>query len=132
MGLMLSLFLVGLSSPWAMLYPDLRLCNFTRNTVAFQIVGLDARPIECSSWRRLEADMPFQCETVKLFEGPCQNADMDSVRIFFDSDRYGRCIIPFVKVTSPGKIDVLIERQEGEMVSGAFMRLPMSCRWLYH
>lgn len=117
---------------FGMLYPDLRLCNYTRNTVAFQVIGLDTRAIECSAWSRLEADIPFQCETVKLFEGPCQYANMDSVRVIFDSDRYGRCVIPFVKVTSPGKIDIFVDRELGAVVRDTIVRLPMSCRWLYH
>ncbi len=110
------------------------MCNYTHNTVAYQVLALDGNMTECSLWNRLEADMPFQCQTVKLFDGPCQNSTMDSVRVVFDSDRYGRCVIPYVKVTSPGKIDVFVERSELGVSSerGSFVRLPMVCRWLYH
>lgn len=119
----------------AMLFPELRVCNYTRNTVAYQVLAVDQQMSECSPWNRLEADVPYQCQTVKLFDGPCQTSTMDSVRVLFDSDRYGRCVIPFIKVTSPGKIDVFVERAESDtppVLTQRPIRLPMMCRWLYH
>ena len=130
--LLLMVLCIAAQPAVAMIYPDLRVCNYTRNAVAYRIIGLDTRPIECSPWRRLEADLPFQCETVRLFDGPCQTGVMDSVRVVFNSDRYGACVIPFVKVTSPGKIDVFVERQEGVIKDNKAIRLPTNCRWLYH
>ncbi|MBI1861714.1 MAG: hypothetical protein HYR96_12425 [Deltaproteobacteria bacterium] len=130
----IGLITLGLSlmvSPaFGMLYPELRICNYTRTSIGYQILGLETKPIECSRWNRLEADSPFQCQTVKLFEGPCQSSGFDSVRAVFDSDRYGRCVIPMIKVTSPGRIDLVVERQEPDSDNPG--RLPLYCRWAYH
>ena len=133
MKLLILFILLLLLSPQAhaMLFPDLRICNFAKTSVAYQVIGLEAKPTECSSWRRLDADTPIQCQTIKLFDGPCQNSSMDSVRVVFDTDRNGRCVIPMIKVTSPGKIDVGVERQDPDQIPKGTYRSPLVCRWNY-